>query len=175
MRIPTGTVNLDFPQAGVTFNAYGIGLGSAIPSSGTGITFPATQSASTDANTLDDYDEYTATSAACTGAITTAVVWKLTKVGNVVTLVLPATTGTASAATNIQFGTSLPAKYRPVANTAFLSAPITDNAAEIAVPGIVLILANGTIYIYKNGTFAANFTASATAGISYPTSVSWTI
>ena len=59
MRIPTGTVNLNFPQAGVTFNAFGIGLGAANPSSGTGITFPATQSASSDANTLDDYEEGT--------------------------------------------------------------------------------------------------------------------
>jgi hypothetical protein len=42
-----------------TFNIYGIGLTGATPSSGTGITFPATQSASTDANTLDDYEEGT--------------------------------------------------------------------------------------------------------------------
>ena len=35
-----------------------IGVGSTTPTtSGTGITFPATQSASTDANTLDDYEE----------------------------------------------------------------------------------------------------------------------
>jgi hypothetical protein len=35
-----------------------IGVGAATPSaSGAGITFPATQSASTDANTLDDYEE----------------------------------------------------------------------------------------------------------------------
>jgi hypothetical protein len=35
-----------------------IGVGNATPStSGAGITFPATQSASTDANTLDDYEE----------------------------------------------------------------------------------------------------------------------
>jgi len=47
------------------FNANGnlslqknIGLGAATPTtSGTGITFPATQSASSDANTLDDYEE----------------------------------------------------------------------------------------------------------------------
>jgi hypothetical protein len=44
-----------------------IGVGGATPSaSGAGITFPATQSASTDANTLDDYEEGT-----WTGAITT--------------------------------------------------------------------------------------------------------
>ena len=40
-------------------NQYGIGLSTATPSSGTGITFPATQSASSDANTLDDYEEGT--------------------------------------------------------------------------------------------------------------------
>jgi len=41
-----------------------IGVGGATPtSSGAGITFPATQSASTDANTLDDYEEGTWTPA----------------------------------------------------------------------------------------------------------------
>lgn len=39
-----------------------MGVGGATPSgSGSGITFPATQSASTDANTLDDYEEGTFT------------------------------------------------------------------------------------------------------------------
>jgi hypothetical protein len=40
--------------------AGNIGLGGATPTtSGTGITFPATASASTNANTLDDYEEGT--------------------------------------------------------------------------------------------------------------------
>jgi predicted secreted protein len=44
----------------VRINQYGIGLGAnTSPSSGIGITFPATQSASSDANTLDDYEEGT--------------------------------------------------------------------------------------------------------------------
>jgi hypothetical protein len=43
--------------AGGVLNAYGVGLGTAVPSSGYGISFPATQSASSDANTLDDYEE----------------------------------------------------------------------------------------------------------------------
>ena len=54
-------------QTRVTINAAGglqcfntISVGSATPStSGAGITFPATQSASSDANTLDDYEEGT--------------------------------------------------------------------------------------------------------------------
>jgi hypothetical protein len=54
--------NLVLQSAGTTFatgNQYGIGLGTAVPSSGIGIAFPATQSASSDANTLDDYEEGT--------------------------------------------------------------------------------------------------------------------
>jgi len=41
------------------FNQYGLGLSTATPSSGVGITFPATQDASSNANTLDDYEEGT--------------------------------------------------------------------------------------------------------------------
>jgi hypothetical protein len=40
-------------------NQYGIGLASTVPSSGVGIAFPSTQTASSDANTLDDYEEGT--------------------------------------------------------------------------------------------------------------------
>jgi hypothetical protein len=38
-------------------NQYGLGLGTETPSSGMGIKFPVTQSASSDANTLDDYEQ----------------------------------------------------------------------------------------------------------------------
>ena len=43
----------------VIVNEYGLGIGATTPSSGTGITFPATQNASSNANTLDDYEEGT--------------------------------------------------------------------------------------------------------------------
>jgi len=56
----TGTLQLQSAgTTSATFNTFGIGLGSATPSSGIGITFPAAQSASSDANTLDDYEEGT--------------------------------------------------------------------------------------------------------------------
>ena len=43
-----------------TANGYSLALdGGAVPQTGTGITFPATQSASSNANTLDDYEEGT--------------------------------------------------------------------------------------------------------------------
>lgn len=78
----TGILQLQSASTTVaTINAYGIGLGTGVPSSGIGITFPATQSASSDANTLDDYEEGTWTpnvynSSSGTGASTWA-----TKVG----------------------------------------------------------------------------------------------
>jgi hypothetical protein len=55
---------------GVQF-ANAIGVGATTPTtSGAGITFPATQSASTDANTLDDYEEGTWTPAISLGTWT---------------------------------------------------------------------------------------------------------
>ena len=69
-----------------------LGVGNATPStSGAGITFPATQSASTNANTLDDYEEGTWTpfidsSVAGTGRITTANGATYVKVGRQVTV-----------------------------------------------------------------------------------------
>jgi hypothetical protein len=59
-EVPSGQYDFQVASASkVLLNSNGIGLGGATPSSGTGITFPATQSASADANTLDDYEEGT--------------------------------------------------------------------------------------------------------------------
>jgi len=72
-----------------TVKAYStISVGNVTPSSsGAGITFPATQSASTDANTLDDYEEGTWTPAlsASTSAPTVSYSYRpgyYTKIGN---------------------------------------------------------------------------------------------
>jgi hypothetical protein len=66
-----------------------IGVGGATASaSGSGISFPASQSASTDPNTLDDYEEGTWTPVDSSGAglgLTVSAA-KYTKIGNIVTL-----------------------------------------------------------------------------------------
>jgi hypothetical protein len=57
-----------------------IGVGNATPStSGAGITFPATQSASTDANTLDDYEEGTFTPSFTFGGGSTGITYSATR------------------------------------------------------------------------------------------------
>jgi hypothetical protein len=63
-----------------------IGVGGATPStSGSGISFPATASASSDANTLDDYEEGDWTPSVGGDATYTTRYGKYTKIGNVVT------------------------------------------------------------------------------------------
>ena len=72
-------VNLTTPKVATTF-----GVGNATPSaSGSGVSFPATQSASTDVNTLDDYEEGSWTPTSAVGSATGAA-GGYTKIGNVV-------------------------------------------------------------------------------------------
>jgi len=80
----TGTI---ITQNSTPAFASTIGVGGATPStSGAGITFPATQSASSDANTLDDYEEGTWTpSVGGTATYDGLTYGRYTKIGNVVT------------------------------------------------------------------------------------------
>jgi len=90
-----------------------IGVGAATASaSGAGITFPATQSASSDANTLDDYEEGTFTPTAIgvsTAGTTTylAQVGSYTKIGRQATaksgIAYSAMTGTGELVLNLPF------------------------------------------------------------------------
>ena len=88
-EVPAGT-QYDFFVDGaskVLLNSFGVGLGGASPSSGIGITFPATQSASSDANTLDDYEEGTWTPTITLGVTSPAYlqqVGRYTRIGNLV-------------------------------------------------------------------------------------------
>ena len=88
-----------------------IGVGNATPAaSGAGITFPATQSASSDVNTLDDYEEGTWIPKCGDGTTNISSVNKAvyTKVGKLVTIELDCTVnnpnpGTTNYITNLPF------------------------------------------------------------------------
>jgi hypothetical protein len=97
----SGTANLTINSAGNTFSSGNIGIGGTTPTtSGTGITFPATQSASSDANTLDDYEEGTWTPTG-NGITYTDPVGSYTKIGNFVfctfNFAFPSTASTSDA------------------------------------------------------------------------------
>jgi hypothetical protein len=68
-------------------NQFGAGLNGAIPTSGMGITFPSAQSNSSNANTLDDYEEGTWTPTDGSGAglsFTTVTAGAFVKIGRLV-------------------------------------------------------------------------------------------
>jgi hypothetical protein len=89
-----------------------MGVGNATPStSGSGITFPATQSASSDANTLDDYEEgtWTPTVTSAGGSITSyTATGTYTKIGRVVYLTATITITNAGTASSTMTLTSNP-------------------------------------------------------------------
>ena len=102
------TYNGTSPAQGMFINNVGgvqtlntISVGNATPStSGAGITFPATQSASTDVNTLDDYEEGTWTPTGNGITFAAGTVGKYTKIGNLVTLTFTVVFPTTANASN---------------------------------------------------------------------------
>jgi hypothetical protein len=154
-----------------TFNIYGIGLTGTTPSSGTGITFPATQSASTDANTLDDYEEGTAqiTLTATTGSITMLSGYdyiRYTKVGRLVTIsgrlyVNSVSSPTTSLKLNgLPFPT--PAGNTPTAETSF--SVFASGLTATAVTSIQAFAASGGITTISIQSFSAGASSDNLAG-----------
>jgi hypothetical protein len=79
-----------------------LALDSAVPNAGTGITFPATQSASSDANTLDDYEEgtWTPTDGSGAGLSLTILSASYIKIGQMVYCSAAITYPTTASASN---------------------------------------------------------------------------
>jgi hypothetical protein len=110
LTTPTLTGTSTF--AGGVANAYGFGVGTAVPSSGSGISFPATQSASSDVNTLDDYEEGSWTpSVGGTATYTASNIGTYVKVGSLVTVfgiinINVLGTGSATVVSGLPFSTT---------------------------------------------------------------------
>jgi len=141
----------------------GAAVGGATAGAG-GVAFPATAVNVANANTLDDYDEATATSAACTGAITTSTGYSIIKIGKMVQITLPQVRGAGVATSVFTFGTSIPAKYRPAAESNYAIA-IFDNGAISTTPGLLNITPQGAINVFRNLNASGNFTVTAQAGL----------
>jgi hypothetical protein len=131
-----------------------IGVGAATPSaSGAGITFPATQSASTDANTLDDYEEGTWTptqGAGLTVVGTFSSGGNYTKIGNIVVL-----TGFVAGATSVAFASGGAIICGGLPFTVGGSALQVGNGINSANTVTTSCFANSTS-VNSGGSFAAN-------------------
>ena len=145
-----GTVTVTLPSTSGTMAtlttpsfATTIGVGGATASaSGSGITFPATQSASSNANTLDDYEEGTWTPAVEFGGASTGVTYTsrqgtYTKVGRAVTVQCQVLLSSKGSSTGAMSVSGLP--FTPQANTTAVTGWIDTSAATIVVPVTSLI------------------------------------
>jgi hypothetical protein len=140
-----------------------IGVGNATPSSsGAGITFPATQSASSNANTLDDYEEGTFTITVTAGGTFTGLSeGRYTKIGRQVFVML--NPGTTAITGQIQFS------GLPFAVSGARSALVTATAPPTGVTYAPLFVDSSSIYINVTGTYAGGEVSTYFAAV-YQTS-----
>ena len=166
-----GTTDLErarIPAAGGFQSKTTISVGDATPSaSGAGITFPATQSASSDANTLDDYEEGTWTAAfvpSTSGSITmNAATGTYTKVGRNVTINGLFTVTSVSSPLGYFTITGLPFSGGASASK---RCALAINSDDMNVTMTTTLLANiqsgSEIYVLKNnGTGGISLTTAA--------------
>jgi hypothetical protein len=135
-----GTERARFLAAGGFQTKTTISVGNATPSSsGAGITFPATQSGSSDANTLDDYEEGTWTPAFSTWTTApTDLVVSYTKIGRQVTLNMVGRGGVCTAGSTITGIPFISSGFGPAsilcttaANVVGFTALLFDSASSI--------------------------------------------
>jgi len=157
---------------------FTFGVGDTTPAtSGAGITFPATQSASSDANTLDDYEEGTwtptisGTSAVGTGTYSVQI-GRYTKIGNQVTISAyiswSAHTGTGGIhLSNLPFSTLNATNAFQGFTLGYLEA-VTLNANNIAVIYSNINSTNANLVQYPaGGGSIANVAMDTAGGIIY--------
>jgi hypothetical protein len=121
----------------------------------------------------EDGDSYSAPNTACTGAITTSVIYTLTKFNRNVVMTLPAISATASATTNFAFGSAIPVAYRPAADIRIPIMIIDNGSAQVGV--VIITASTGVMNVYKNPSSTGNFTAAAGAGLPGLTPISWSL
>ena len=156
------TERLRIPSTGGLQCVNSISVGNAAPTtSGAGITFPATQSASTDANTLDDYEEGTFTPAFANLTVGDGSVFgRYTKIGRIVHLTLGFVFGSTS---------SISGTIGNITGLPFTSANISSNAYPLIV-GSVFKTGVGWFdivsHVSNSNTLWISTTTFAAAGIS---------
>ena len=165
-----GSANLTFDGTTLTANKIAstntIGVGAATPStSGCGVTFPSSSSLSTNANTLDIYEEgsFTGTLTGCTTSPTQTIYY--TRCGNQVTFGFAGHFSATSNATTKTI-TGVPTILRP-ANGGYVAVQTINNDGT-RVWGLAALDGSGAILLYNNpGAYA--WTASGGFAITQPT------
>jgi hypothetical protein len=132
-----------------------ISVGGAAPTtSGTGVTFPATQSASTNANTLDDYEEGTWTpnvNGASVGSFTTKTGYYV-KTGKQVTCWFVCDGGNTGGGGATQYVTGLPFTITTAINNSIMGQMGVNGPATRTLDLMALNANFGVAYVYTGGS-----------------------
>jgi hypothetical protein len=156
----TGTGNNVLSSLPVFGTTIGVG-GATASASGSGISFPATQSASTDANTLDDYEEGTWTPALTIGGLTTGITYvtrsaSYVKVGRIVYISLNIQLSSKGSLTGDVIITALPFTTNSAANGYAYFGAADYSAMSGATAHIYAQALNSSTNIYLcNGSLAS--------------------
>jgi len=159
----------------MTLNSTGLGVG-VTPSAGrgaiqlsAGVSFPATQVASSDANTLDDYEEGSWVPTLNSGTFSSASC-RYTKIGNMVTIFFDVTVGTGGGnqITNLPFTA---AATSTVANGIYTNNQ--DYAAGTTAPVVVVGGSSSTLFFRTVGDNVAFSAMTLTAAANLTGSISY--
>jgi hypothetical protein len=159
----------------MTLNSTGLGVGVTPAGTGgclqlkSGITFPATQVASSDANTLDDYEEGSWVPTLNSGTFSSASC-RYTKIGNMVTIFFDVTVGTGGGnqITNLPFTA---AATSTVANGIYTNNQ--DYAAGTTAPVVVVGGSSATLFFRTVGDNVAFSAMTLTAAANLTGSISY--
>ena len=138
-----------------TANSQTVALKGAVPNSGTGITFPATQSASSDANTLDDYEKGTWTPLISDNGggsdnwTSTTATGRYTKIGRLVSVQCTYTyTGKQSNGGDYAWMTGLP--FNPSTSIGYFYVGINNGGGADTATYSGIIFTSGSIAFVKD-------------------------
>jgi hypothetical protein len=147
-----GTTGIDTVQDSVITSAK---LASGQTLSVNGITFPASQAASANANTLDDYEEGTWTPAFTGGTVSGSLTATYTKIGRQVTVLFELNNGTLSGSPDYRIS-GLPFTNSSVRSTTSACAihTLVGTGVDKGVAGIVLGNDTSIDFVYQSPSSA---------------------
>jgi hypothetical protein len=153
-----------------------IGVGNATPTtSGTGITFPATQSASSNANTLDDYEEGSWSPIYTGGGISVTYseqIGRYVKIGKMVYISCRLITNAASGGSDFLRVGGLPFTTAASSNPGFISIIFSYNWSSAAVLSLIPTASSTTLDAYTqyaayNANTQVGVVALTSSGVTY--------
>lgn len=170
VTLPSSTGTMALLQTPSFATTIGVG-GATASASGSGISFPATQSASSDANTLDDYEEGTWTPSVGGNATYINQVGQYTKIGNFVKIKFHLEINTLGTGSTLAI-TGIP--FTPTSSDPNIVGGVVTYIANLATSALAIgiyVQSTGYIYFMTRNSSATSATTQQPAVIGNGTNI----